>query len=57
MNGVYWTCPVCEHEAMDYDEVDHECIDENTGKPKDYVAQGDELASKYEALADSMEDR
>jgi hypothetical protein len=29
---------------LDYDEVDHECINENTGEPKDYEAQGDEVA-------------
>lgn len=52
MNGVYWTCPVCEHEAMDYDEVDHECVNEETGQPKDYVAQGDELAGREDYYED-----
>ena len=37
----YWTCPNCGHEALAYDEVDHECQDEN-GAPFDYEAQGDE---------------
>jgi hypothetical protein len=42
MPRVYWTCPVCEHEALDYDEVDHDCIDPDTGEETEYVAQGDE---------------
>ena len=42
MSRAYWVCPVCEHEALDYDEVDHDCIDEETGEEKEYTAQGDE---------------
>ncbi len=46
MPRIYWTCPKCEHEAMAYDEVDHECVytDEDTGREviTEYVAKGDE---------------
>lgn len=44
MPRVYWVCPDCGHEALDYDEVDHDCYIEETGETKNYVAQGDERA-------------
>lgn len=47
MSRAIWTCPVCEHEAMAYDEIDHEGEKED-GTPCDYVVQGDELYSNYE---------
>ena len=36
----YWTCE-CGHEALDYDEVDHTCVDE-FGNEFEYEAQSDE---------------
>lgn len=47
---VRWTCE-CGHEAMDYDEVDHDCEDADGNVTGSYVAQGDELMTdedKYE---------
>ena len=41
MSMAYWTCENCGHEALDYDEVDHTCVDED-GKEFEYEAQGDE---------------
>jgi len=40
-----WTCDTCGHEALDYDEVDHECMGRN-GKPFEYEAKGTELTDK-----------
>lgn len=40
MPKICWTCPICRHEAFDYDEVEHECAD-----GVDYEANGDELQS------------
>jgi hypothetical protein len=42
MSYAFWSCSVCGHEALEYDEVDHECFDEATGETTDYVAIGDE---------------
>lgn len=38
-----WECSVCVHEAYAYDEIDHECTDEE-GNTRDYQAVGDECA-------------
>jgi len=38
-----WTCHVCEHEALAYDEIGHTCKDENGNEIGEYDEQGDEL--------------
>ena len=47
MHRVRWTCE-CGHEALDYDEVDHECLDADGNVINVYEAQGDELMTDRE---------